>query len=249
MILDTLPHRFSVIDRLDPRVRAVCGIVCAIFPLSLSTFAPLLAALGLALFVVVYERVAVMGVVRRLLAVNVFMVTLILLLPWSVPGTTLVEVGAFTYSEEGVLQALLIMLKANTVLLLIISFISTLEPVTFAHALERLKAPSRLVQLYLFTTRYIAVLEEEYTRLQVAMAIRGFRPKLNLHTLRSYGYLVGMLLVRALDRSERISNAMKCRGFAGRFHTHQHFRAGRLDLLFPTLMIAVLGGLLWLEVS
>ncbi len=88
------------------------------------------------------------------------------------------------------------------------------------------------------------VLEEEYGQLRRAMAIRAFRPRLDLHTLRSMGYLVGMLLVRALDRSERVQKAMKCRGFAGRFHTHEHFRAGRLDGVFAIGLAFLMAGLL-----
>ena len=249
MILETVPHKYSVVDRLDPRVRAMCGIAAALFPLFLNSFAGLGATLGVALFVVLYERVEMGGLARRLLAVNGFMLTLVLLLPWSVPGEALVALGSYSYSREGALQALAITLKANTIVLVIISFVSTLEPITFAHALERLKTPSRLVQLYLFTVRYIAVLEEEYRQLRVAMAIRAFRPGLNRHTLRSFGYLVGMLLVRALDRSERITNAMKCRGFTGRFHTHRHFQLGRLDAVFPVGLALVMAALLWVEVS
>lgn len=244
MILDTVPHKFSVIDRLDPRVRTVCAIAAALFPLFLSDLRVLLLTLGLVLALVLYERPDLGALGKRMLAVNVFMATLLLLLPWSVPGETLFAVGRLTYSREGLSQALAILLKGNAIVLAITALLGTLEPVRFAHALERLKAPSKLILLYLFTVRYIAVLEEEYGQLRRAMAIRAFRPRLDLHTLRSIGYLVGMLLVRALDRSERVQKAMKCRGFAGRFHTHEHFRVGRLDGVFVIGLAFVMVGLL-----
>ncbi len=244
MILETLGHRFSVVDRLDPRVRTVCAICAALFPLFLSDLRVLVVTLALALALVLYERPNLRALGKRLLAVNVFMLTLLLLLPWSVPGEALITLGRFAYSREGLMQALVILLKGNAIVLSIIALLGTLEPVRFAHALERLKAPSKLILLYLFTVRYIAVLEEEYRQLRRAMAIRAFSPRLDLHTLRSTGYLVGMLLVRALDRSERVQKAMKCRGFAGRFHTHEHFRVARLDGVFVVVLAAVLGSLL-----
>jgi cobalt/nickel transport system permease protein len=74
------------------------------------------------------------------------------------------------------------------------------------------------VHLFLFTVRYIAVLGREYQRLRTAMKARGFRMRCDLHTWRSIGYLFGMLLVRSLERSERILAAMRCRGFQGDFH-------------------------------
>ena len=249
MILETLGHKYSVVDKLDPRVRTVCAIAAALFPLFLSDLRVLLATLLVVLALVLYERPGLAALIKRMLAVNAFMGTLVLLLPWSVPGDALLSVGGLAYSREGLLQALAIVLKGNAIVLLITGLLGTLEPVRFAHALERLKAPSKLVLLYLFTVRYIAVLEEEYRQLRRAMAIRAFRPRLDRHTLRSFGYLVGMLLVRALDRSERIRKAMKCRGFAGRFHAHEHFRFARVDGLFVAGVAVVMLGLLLVDAA
>jgi len=55
---------------------------------------------------------------------------------------------------------------------------------------------------------------------------------MNAHTCRMFGYMVAMLLVRSLDRSERIAAVMKCRGFRGRFYVVDHFSAKRIDVFF-----------------
>ena len=49
------------------------------------------------------------------------------------------------------------------------------------------------------------------------MRARGFRPRTSRHTWRSYGNLMGMLLVRALERAQRVEEAMLCRGYNGAF--------------------------------
>ncbi|MBR7551292.1 cobalt ECF transporter T component CbiQ, partial [Mycobacterium tuberculosis] len=46
---------------------------------------------------------------------------------------------------------------------------------------------------------------------------RGFRPATSRHTLATLGLVVGTVLVRALERSERVAEAMRCRGFSGHF--------------------------------
>jgi cobalt/nickel transport system permease protein len=66
---------------------------------------------------------------------------------------------------------------------------------------------------------------------------------MNRHTYRSFGYLVGMLLVGSLDRSQRVIAAMKCRGFRGRFHVFDHFSWHRRDTLFAVVSAVVLAGL------
>jgi cobalt/nickel transport system permease protein len=79
------------------------------------------------------------------------------------------------------------------------------------------------------------------------MRIRAFRPRTNLHTYRSYAYLVGMLFVRAAARAERVHQAMRCRGFQGRFHTMAQFPRHAGNRLFFVATTSAMLGLAWLE--
>ena len=99
---------------------------------------------------------------------------------------------------------------------------------------------SKLTQILFFAVRYFDVIHKEYIRLRHAMKLRGFRPGFNRHTFTSYGYLVGMLLVRSLDRSERIFQAMKCRGFRNHFYTLASFQLTKNDVLFILLSSIVI---------
>jgi cobalt/nickel transport system permease protein len=80
------------------------------------------------------------------------------------------------------------------------------------------------------------------------MKARAFRPAFSLHTYRSYANLVGMLLVRSVDRAERVHAAMLCRGYTGRFWFHDHFRFTRLDLAGAALAALLAAGVLALNV-
>ena len=95
--------------------------------------------------------------------------------------------------------------------------------------------------------RYIFVLEQEYLRLIRAAKIRGFQPKTNLQTYRTFAYVIGMLLVRATARAQRVHQAMLCRGFKGTFYTLQEYRAGAAGLVFSVLMAAIIIVLVWME--
>ena len=98
---------------------------------------------------------------------------------------------------------------------------------TLGYALNRLRVPDKIVHLLLMTYRYVFVLEQEYQRLMRAVKIRGFQPATNLHTYRTYAYVVGMLFVRAAERAERVQQAMLCRGFKRKFYCLQEFKADR----------------------
>ncbi|MGB6065998.1 MAG: energy-coupling factor transporter transmembrane component T [Desulfomonilaceae bacterium] len=88
-----------------------------------------------------------------------------------------------------------------------------------------------VLKRFLFSFRYVPVIQEEYHRLVKAMKIRSFRPRTDIRTYRAYAYLVGMILVRSFDRSKRILAAMKCRGFKGRFYILHHYEMKRCDYL------------------
>jgi len=151
--------------------------------------------------------------------------------------------GPFGVSREGVLVSARITLKSNAILLAFITLIASNTVATLGSALGRLRVPEKIIYLLLLNYRYIFVMEEEYRRLLRSASIRGFRPSSNLHTYKTYAYLIGMLFVMASDRAERVYKAMLCRGFAGRFYSLHEFSFSRLDLIWLVVVtIAVIGG-------
>ena len=151
-------------------------------------------------------------------------------------------------SHESLRLAAAIALKANAAVLVVASLIGTMDAVTLGHALAHLYVPRRLAQLLLFMVRYFNVLGREYARLRAAMRVRCFRPRMSMHSYRTIGYLVGMLLVRSFDRSERVLAAMKCRGFRGQYYMLDHFAfVARRDLPFCAAMSLLATALLGVE--
>jgi cobalt/nickel transport system permease protein len=245
-IVDALSDRtgHGPLRALDPRLRIAAATLFALVVVSLSDRVALLTALGLAIALMLAARLPAVPTLRRMAAMDGFMLAILLMLPFTVPGTPIFAWGGFSASAQGLAKAVEILLKANAVVLVLLALVGSLDAVTLGHALARLRMPANLVQLLFFTVRYIGVIGDEYTRLRTAMRARGFRPGNSFHTYRSIGYLVGILLVRSLERSERILAAMRCRGFQGRFYPLDDFAYGRADALFAGLALMTFAGLL-----
>ncbi len=175
---------------------------------------------------------------------NGFIVFIWFFLPFTVPGHTIYTLGPLTVHKEGILEALLITLKSNSILLMAIALLGTSQIFTLAHGLSHMWVPDKLVHLFFFCFRYIHVIHDEYHRLINAMKIRAFKPKTDMHTYRAYAYLVGMLLVRSFDRSRRILQAMKCRGFTGKFYLLHNYQMKGHDYALAGTSIAF-SVLLW----
>lgn len=79
--------------------------------------------------------------------------------------------------------------------------------------LERLGVPRVFVAQLLFLYRYLFVVADEGVKMMRGVALRSDGAR--ALPLRVYGSLIGHLLLRSLDRAERVDRAMIARGFDG----------------------------------
>lgn len=230
----------GLVDRVDPRGRIVAAVVFSGVIAMLQRPAAAGVAVLTAAAAVPCTRLTLPQVLKRLAPINLFALVLIVALSWADHRSPLAARQPVAVGNAGLRLALMITAKANAIVLGVVVLLGTLELVTLGHALRHLRVPAKLVHLLLFTVRYLEVLHGEYLRLRMSMKLRGFRPGMSTHTYRTFGYLVGMLLVRSVDRSERILEAMQCRGFRGQFHLLDHFAFSRHDLWFLLVAAAIL---------
>ncbi len=231
----------------DPRLRIVGAVAFALTIVALQALSTLLVALVLASAGALLLGVPTGALVWRLLALEGLMLVLVVSLPITVPGPAAAHVAGVALSWPGLHQGAEILLTASAVMVGTLALLATLDAARLGYALARLHVPARLVHLFLFTVRYVGVLQGEYQRLRRAMRARAFVAGNNRHSWRSFGWLFGMLLVRGLERSRRVHDAMRCRGFEGRFRLahDQHWERG--DTLAAMVWLILLGALLGWE--
>ena len=136
------------------------------------------------------------------------------------------------------LLTLLVTIKSNAIVMTFLALVATMDSPTIGYALERLRFPSKLVFLFLFTYRYLHVIADEWHKLHGAARLRGFAPKTNMHTYRTFGNMLGMVFVHSFDRSVRVYEAMILRGSSGRFQYVTAFRATSRDAVFAVAEFA-----------
>ncbi len=225
----------SILHRADPRVKIILALAVSIAIIALKAYTAQLTALAGAVILVRIAALAPKDTLKRLSAVNLFILLLWMVIPFTTPGEYLWSLGPLHISQQGIEQALAITIKCNAIVLFNLAFLSTSTVFSLAHALAHLRVPSKLVQLFFFSWRYLHLLEEELEQLKRAAVLRGFSPGANMHTYRTYANLLGTLFVRSYDRGQRIYNAMLCRGFDGTFWLLTHFKIAKKDILILSL--------------
>lgn len=233
---------------VDPRVRLVLALAFALAMPLVQTPAALAAAVLVAVCIAAVFRLDVRSALKRLAAAEMFLLALLASLPFAVPGTPVFEVFGLEASAEGFARAGVLAVRISAALLVVAALVGGLGGQRLAAAMTGIGLPARLSTLLLMTLRYTATLADEYRRLRTAMRVRGFRAGTNRHSWRSLGYLVGMLIVRSLDRGQRVQEAMLCRGYAGRFPSTDLGRPGRRDLAVLAGGLAAIGLVLLTQV-
>lgn len=233
----------SPMHRLDPRVRLASAAFFSLCVALLRDPAAAAAALALAAAALAASLPPACLLIRRLAAVNVFILFLWATVPATMPGQELLAVGPISFSREGVAMAWLVTLKSNAILLAFLAMVATMNAPTMGHALDRLGVPPKLVFLFLFTYRYLHVIADEWRRLITAARLRGFVPRTGMHSYRTIAHLLAMVLVNSFDRSGRVYQAMILRGFSGRFASVVRFRARARDAVFALFWLAATAAL------
>lgn len=218
------------------------GILAAVLAV-LGGWRPALAGLVGALLLLLLAGLPLRLVLARLGAAQVLLVPCLILLPLTFTGQPM-SWGRLTISGEGLQVAGLLYLRATAILVVVMALVYTTPMVVLLGTLERWRAPRAVMNVALLTYRYLFTLWWELTRMRWALATRGFTRRGIARTHRALANVVGVSLVRSLERTERIQQAMQCRGYRGRLRTLHTFATRPADVVKAGLCVAWAVGLL-----
>jgi cobalt/nickel transport system permease protein len=131
----------------------------------------------------------------------------------------MVAPGLPARAEHGLLAVVLTLLAKNSLAFLMMLVLGSVTPWReVLRAMRRLGVPAVLVATLQFMERYLHVLLDELERMTRARRARSCRPT-GILSWRSLCGLLGSLLLRSFDRSERVHWAMLARGWDGTIRT------------------------------
>ena len=237
--LDRLSYRRTAVHALDPRAKV---IATGLFLVTVVSF-PKYDVAGLVPFLLFPVLAATLGeipigfILRKVLIVSPFAVFVGIFNPFL--DTRTVAVIAGLPVSAGWLSFASILLKFALTVSAALLLVATTSFPGVCHALRRLGCPPIFVSQLLFLYRYLFVLAEEAMRIVRAWDMRAFAGRGRGMTV--FASLVGVLLIRTLDRAERIYQAMLCRGFAGDIPRLGTLRLKSGDLVFVAITAVFLG--------
>ncbi len=245
--IDEYAHLDSWIHRWDPRYKLV-AIACLIFAFAWVEslwLLPLMVVITVGLYG--SSRLPVSFLRQRLRYPGIFLLGIVVLLPWQAGETVLWQWGVLALRQEGLMAMVLIacrflcIITAGLVLLGSMSFLTTIR------TMRALGLPRVLSDMTLLTYRYLFEVTDNLRTMQRAMRLRGFalghqaqpaseraskqarghthshgpqashRRLPSLRDINRIASLTGTLFIRSYEQSERIYSAMKLRGYGSRY--------------------------------
>ena len=235
-----------MLKQADPRLKIVAVLAWSFLLALTQQIEAALAGLAGSVILIMLSGLDSGTVIKRLLTVNFFILFLWLVLPFSFsyPGKVIAALGPLEVTRQGLDLVFILTVKGNAVALGAIAFFGASQVFELAAAARQMGAPEKMTAIFVLMFRYVQVIGQEYARLRLAMKVRGFQPSMTMHSYRSYANLLGMLLVRSLDRAARIHAAMRCRGYNGRFWLSGDFKFKKADWALGSLMLLLTIGVL-----
>jgi cobalt/nickel transport system permease protein len=172
-------------------------------------------ALGTVLVLYVCSQLPLGYLLRRLPYPGLFIVAMVGLLPWVSGDTILWQWHWLTLRWEGLQSALLILGRFLAIVTTGFILLGTTPFLDIVQTLRSWGVPSLLADMALLTYRYLYDIANQLVTMQQAMHMRGY----GLHrqqVRRQWGWLVallGSLLLRSYERSQRVYKAMRLRGY------------------------------------
>lgn len=241
--IDRYAEMDSPIHRIEPRIKIVSFgilIVSAVFAGTIPVALFFLVVAAALLFV---SRLPVGFIFARMKVICVFVIPILILMPITVPGTPILSLGPLAVSAEGLSFAVLVSIRSVTAILLVVTMLGTQRFDTTLRALALLRVPGIIIQMLLFTYRYIYVMIDEFLRIWSSMRAKGYTFRFSRHGLTMIGNLIGMLLIKSYERAERVYQAMIAKGYTGKPVSFATFRVTVLDGLFCVVALALAVGI------
>lgn len=228
--MDTLSSQQTAVHQLDPRAKLLTTLVFVVVVVSFGKY-EISALIPFFIFPVVLCALGSIPptyLIKKLVIVSPFAIMLGIFNPWLDREIMIrlagIEISGGWVSFASILIRFVLTVGAALTLIAVTGFNAV------CMALEKLGTPKIFVVQLLFLHRYMFVLVDEAARMFRARSLRSFGSEGT--GMKSYGSLVGQLLLRTMDRAQRIYLAMSCRGFEGQIHLMRPLRIGSREIWF-----------------
>jgi cobalt/nickel transport system permease protein len=233
--LDLLAEKDTFIHRLDPRAKVITTLVFVVYVVSFDKYemARLLPFFLFPAFLIGMANLPFPYLLRKLILVSPFVLFIGIFNPFF-DREILLQLGTLKITG-GWISLFSILLRFILTVSAALLLIATTGFPAICMAMEKLGAPRIFAVQLLLLYRYIFVLIEEAIRMFRAYTLRSFSvKKIRYHVFRQ---MLGNLLLRTIDRAQRIHLAMLARAFTGEIRILRQDKFSPVEIFYLVALV------------
>jgi cobalt/nickel transport system permease protein len=242
----TLPFRLEneriYLSKIHPLTRLILPFICVIPFIILDDIYLIFSILLVVFITTLILRLKILEILSRLKLVIPIVIMLTIFIPLYVGDIILYQFNIgirITIFKEGFILASLIFFRVFGALFVFLSFFSTLTYSEFIGALTKLRIPSIFVGSLIVMLHYIPILAKSNAKILEAQEMRGKNLSTYFQKLKTHAFIMGKSIVANMERSEKLYESLKMRGFSGKI-TFARKNFNLIDLGFFTSFIVIL---------
>ncbi len=214
LVFDQYAHLDSPIHRWEQRSKLIAlgGLIIAFAFVQQLILIPAMLTMTFLLYIL--SRLPFKFWLKRLRYPGLFILAVVLFLPFASGETVIFEWRFLSITQEGIYAVILIVSRFLSILTVTLVLLGTATFLNTIKALRSLGLPYIIIDMMLLTYRYLEEFSDTLQQMQRAIQLKGFRlNKLSTRNLRIIAQLTGSLIIRSYERSQRVYHAMILRGY------------------------------------
>lgn len=228
--MDLLSYQDTPVHKFDPRAKLVISLFFILTVVSFGKYeiSMMIPFIIFPIYLLTTGNIPIIYILKKVLYVSPFALMIGIFNPLF-DREILFYIG-HTGISGGWISFISIMIKFTLTVSTALALIACTGFHNICFAINKLGAPRIFAVQLLFLYRYIFVLGEEAARMVRARNLRSFDGKGK--GIKTYGPLLGNLLLRTISRAERIYAAMVSRGFDGNIRIINRYGFGFREFIF-----------------
>jgi cobalt/nickel transport system permease protein len=244
----TLPFRHEdeklYLKKINPLIRLILPFILVVPFLIIEDIYLIITVLLMTIIIDILLRLNILKILSRIKLVIPFIFLITFFIPFYIGETILFDINIgiriFVY-KEGFDLALLIFLRVCAALVVFMSFFSSLTYSEFIHALTKLKIPPILIGSLIIMLHYIPILALSNRKILEAQEMRGKKITSYWQKLKTHAYIMGKSIIMNIERSEKLYESLKMRGFSGKItFASKKLKITDFGLLFSFILIVII---------
>ena len=201
-----LPFRhkeeYTILSRFHPLVRLGSPFILVIPFLIIGDLYLIITIILITLIVDLIARLNMIRIFSRIAKILPFVLLMTVFIPFYIPN--------------GIYLSILLFFRIFGAIFVFLSFFSSLTYSEFVESLTELRLPSIFTGSFVIMLHYIPILADSNRKILSAQELRGKKITTYREKLKTHAFIMGKSIVMNMERSEKLYESMKMRGFSGK---------------------------------